>query len=100
MSSVSCEMRARFSGLRYCIVRMLCSRSASLISTTRTSVIIASTILRTFSACCFSLERSLMWAIFVRPSTSRVISSPKYDLSCRDRRACPRQRRAAGRSRR
>ena len=29
----------------------------------------AKTILRTFSACCFSLERVLIWAIFVRPST-------------------------------
>ena len=51
MSSVSSAMRARFSGGTKCSVRMLCSRSASLTSSTRTSSAMASSSLRKFSAC-------------------------------------------------
>ena len=47
------------SGESACNVRMLCKRSASLISTTRISSTIASIILRTFSACASSREANL-----------------------------------------
>ena len=52
MSMVSRAMRRRFSwSLMKRSVRMLCSRSASLTSSTRMSSDIASTSLRKFSAC-------------------------------------------------
>jgi hypothetical protein len=51
-------------------VRMLCSRSASLIRTTRMSSAIARNILRMFSACCSSWLWVLNFDSFVTPSTS------------------------------
>ena len=56
MSSVSSAVRRRASGGRCSSVRMLCSRSASLISSTRTSSAMASSSLRRFSACLASLR--------------------------------------------
>ena len=56
MSSVSCAMRFCFASGSDAIVRMLCSRSASLMSRTRTSFAIATSILRIVAACCASLE--------------------------------------------
>jgi hypothetical protein len=79
-SSVSCAMRLRFSGGRYCSVRMLCSRSASLTMTTRMSSTIARTILRTFSACASSFETLPRLLILVTPSTRCATSGPKYLL--------------------
>ena len=55
MSSVSSAMRLRLSGGMKWSVRMLCRRSASLTSSTRTSSAIASRSLRRFSACAASL---------------------------------------------
>ena len=56
MSSVSSAMRRRASGGMCSSVRMLCRRSASLTSSTRTSSAIASRSLRRFSACLASLR--------------------------------------------
>ena len=49
---------------------MLCSRSASLMRTTRRSSAIATIILRMFSACCCWSERSEIRPSLVTPSTS------------------------------
>ncbi len=49
-------MRARFSAGMWCRVRMLCSRSASLTSSTRTSTAMASRSLRKFSPCAGALR--------------------------------------------
>src|ERR1700751_6361719 len=57
-------------------VRMLCRRSASLISTTRMSSTMASTILRTFSAWRSSRLARLILSIFVTPSTMWTTCSP------------------------
>ncbi len=54
---------------------MLCSRSASLITSTRMSLAIATTILRMVSACADSPYLTL--SSLVTPSTSMAISSPK-----------------------
>ena len=56
---------------------MLCSRSASLISTTRTSATMASSILRTFSACRSSRLANWILSILVTPSTMCATWSPK-----------------------
>jgi hypothetical protein len=71
MSSVSCEIRARFLGLEKLhrphvvqTVRKFDEHDADVGDHRENH-------LSTFSACCFSLERLLMWAIFVRPSTRR-----------------------------
>ena len=55
MSIVSWAMRTRFSGCTCSSVRMLCRRSASFTSSTRTSFDIASSSLRRFSAWVASL---------------------------------------------
>jgi hypothetical protein len=55
---------------------MLWRRSASLTRITRRSRLIASIILRKFSAASSSLERNLSLPILVTPSTSSVISGP------------------------
>ena len=55
---------------------MLCSRSASLISTTRTSVTMASSILRTFSAWRSSRLANWILSILVTPSTMWATWSP------------------------
>ena len=58
------------------MVRMLCSRSASLTSRTRRSFDIAISSLRKFSACSFSTDDSSRLVSLVTPSTSCAISSP------------------------
>ena len=55
---------------------MLCSRSASLMSTTRMSSAMARNILRMFSACCSSWERALNLDSLVTPSTRCATSAP------------------------
>ena len=59
MSSVSWAMRCCFSSGMAAIVRMLCSRSASLMTRTRRSLAIATSILRMLAACCSSRESKL-----------------------------------------
>ena len=73
-SSVSRALRACFSGGRNRIVRMLCSRSATLITSTRGSRAIAMIILRMVSpsAAVPSTTRSSL----VTPSTRWPTSSP------------------------
>ena len=55
---------------------MLCSRSASLTSSTRTSSAMASRSLRRFSACLASLVTRSSFFSLVRPSTSAPMSGP------------------------
>ena len=69
-------MRSCFSGGKKFRVRMLCSRSASFTSTTRTSVTMASSILRTLSTCRTSGETRSSRLILVTPSTKRAVSDP------------------------
>ncbi|CCB77998.1 exported protein of unknown function [Streptantibioticus cattleyicolor NRRL 8057 = DSM 46488] len=57
------------------MVRMLCRRSASLMTSTRGSLAMATTILRTVSACAASPNLTL--SSLVTPSTSRATCSPK-----------------------
>ena len=57
---------------------MLCRRSASLISSTRTSAAIASKSLRRFSACLASRVTRSSFFSLVRPSTSAPISGPNF----------------------
>ena len=57
------------------MVRMLCSRSASLMTRTRGSLAMATTILRTVSACAASPNLTL--SSLVTPSTSSATWSPK-----------------------
>ncbi len=59
-----------------CSVRMLCSRSASLTSSTRMSWLIASTSLRKFSACLSRPDFSSSLVSLVTPSTSPAIGLP------------------------
>ncbi len=82
MSSVSSAVRRRASGGRYSSVRMLCSRSASLISSTRTSSAMARRSLRRFSACLASLETRSSFFSLVRPSTSSadLVAEQAVDL--------------------
>src|SRR5580704_16772313 len=77
MSIVSRAMRCWRSESRYSSVRILCRRSASLITTTRTSFTIASSILRTFSAWRASGASRSKRLILVAPSTRRATSAPK-----------------------
>ena len=83
ISRVSRAMARRRSSGRASRVRMLCSRSASLMSTTRTSSTMASSILRRFSAsararaAAVPLPRVWMTSILVTPSTRRATVSPK-----------------------
>src|ERR1051326_6159711 len=76
MSIVSSATRLRASGDMYCSVRMLCRRSASLTSSTRTSSAIASSSLRRFSACLASRETRSSFFSLVRPSTRWPMSLP------------------------
>ena len=63
---------------------MLCSRSASLTSSTRTSSAIASSSLRRFSACLASLVTRSSFLSLVRPSTSAPMSVPNiWSISAR-----------------
>ena len=61
-------------------MRMLCSRSASLITRTRGSLAIATTILRIVSA--LAASPSLTLSSLVTPSTSRATSPPKSARIC------------------
>ncbi len=77
-------MRRRAAGGTNSSVRMLCRRSASLISRTRTSSAIASSSLRRFSACLASRDTSSSRFSLVRPSTSAPISWPNtWSISAR-----------------
>ncbi len=76
MSCVSRAIASWRSGCRCCSVRILCNLSASLISTTRTSETMASSILRTFSACRSSRFANWILSIFVTPSTMCATWSP------------------------
>ena len=58
------------------IVRMLCSRSASLISSTRQSWAIAMNILRMVAACWASFESNSSRSSLVTPSTTAATWSP------------------------
>ena len=69
-------MRCCFSDGRPYSVRMLWSRSASLMRTTRMSSAIARNILRMFSACCCSWLWVLNFDSLVTPSTSWATSAP------------------------
>ena len=63
---------------------MLCSRSASLTSSTRTSSAMASRSLRRFSACLASRETRSSFLSLVRPSTSAPMSGPNsWSISAR-----------------
>jgi len=62
------------------MVRMLCSRSASLITSTRMSRLIATTILRIVSA--LALSPYVIRSSFVTPSTMVATSSPYSSRSC------------------
>ncbi len=84
MSSVSWAMRVRPSAGMCSSVRMLCSRSASLTSSTRTSSAMASRSLRRFSACLASRETRSSFFSLVRPSTRWPMSGPKiWSISAR-----------------
>ena len=61
---------------------MLCRRSASLISMTRTSRAIASSILRKFSACACSVDENCSLSSLDTPSTSSATVVPKRSISC------------------
>ncbi len=76
MSRVSRLIRWRRSSAWALTVRMLWRRSASLISTTRMSSAMATSILRMFSA--WACSRVWTWILpsLVTPSTSRAIASP------------------------
>ena len=59
---------------------MLCSRSASLMITTRRSRAIASSILRMLAACCCSLESNSSRSSLVTPSTSSATDGAEVAL--------------------
>ncbi len=80
MSSVSWAMRFCLASGSDAIVRMLCSRSASLMSRTRTSFAIATSILRIVAACCASLESNSSRSSLVTPSTIAATSGPNARL--------------------
>ena len=97
ISSVSCAMARRRSGDSGLSVRMLCSLSASLISTTRTSDAMDTSILRMLAACASpssgswgkprpvsSIKASVLVSL-VTPSTRRAISMP----NCRSMASMP-----------
>ncbi len=81
ISIVSRAMRARLSGAIASIVRMLCSRSHSLIRITRTSRDIASSILRNDSAWPSSRVENCSLSSLVRPSTRSAAGEPKRSIS-------------------
>ena len=82
---VSSAMLLRFAGFMCSSVRMLCRRSASLTSSTRMSLEMASSSLRKFSACSAFLVTRSSFLILVRPSTSAPISraEQRVDLAAR-----------------
>ena len=76
-SMVSRALSRRFCSGHASPVRMLCSRSHSLMIITRTSRLMASSILRRFSACSSSMLENWILVSLVTPSTNRATSSPK-----------------------
>ena len=58
------------------MVRMLCSRSASLMMSTRRSRAMATNILRMVAACCASFESNCNRSSLVTPSTMLATSAP------------------------
>src|SRR5437667_106662 len=77
MSSVSWAIARRRTSGSDSTVRMLWSRSASFISTTRTSSAMATSILRTFSACACSGLWKEIFSRLVTPATSLPTVGPK-----------------------
>ena len=74
-SRVSRAFFACFSGGKKRMVRMLCRRSQTLITSTRGSWLMATTILRTVSPSAAEPRATL--SSLVTPSTSRATSGPK-----------------------
>ncbi len=79
ISSVSRAFCSCFSGARNVSVRMLCSRSASLMTSTRGSLAIATTILRMVSA--LAASPSFTLSSLVTPSTRSATSPPNSSAS-------------------
>ncbi len=77
MSRVSCAVRVCRAAGSAAIVRMLCNRSASLMTRTRRSFAIATSILRSVAACWASFESKWTRSSFVTPSTIAAASAPK-----------------------
>ena len=77
MSRVSWAVRRCFHSGMTARVRMLCSRSASLMMRTRQSSAMATSILRTVAACWASLESNWRRSSLVTPSTIRATAGPK-----------------------
>ena len=76
ISSVSRDLYMRRSSRNDDSVRMLCRRSASLMTMTRMSLLMATSILRMVAACSSVSEPTSMRVILVTPSTSWRTSSP------------------------
>ena len=81
MSSVSRATSACLAALSAPSVRMLCSRSDSLIMSTRGSFAIATSILRSVAACWACLEAKRTRSSLVTPSTMAATSGPKSSAS-------------------
>ncbi len=77
MSRVSWAVRRCFHSGITARVRMLCSRSASLMMSTRQSLAMATSILRTVAACWASFESNWSRSSLVTPSTMRATAGPK-----------------------
>ncbi len=82
MSRVSWAVRRCFHSGITAMVRMLWSRSASLMTSTRQSVAIATSILRTVAACWASLESNCNRSSLVTPSTMAPTSGPNSSVTC------------------
>ena len=78
MSRVSWAVRRCFHSGITAMVRMLCSRSASLMTRTRQSLAMATSILRTVAACWASLESNWSRSSLVTPSTMAATSGPNW----------------------
>ena len=76
MSSVSWALRFCFHSGMAAIVCMLCRRSASLMSRTRGSLAMATSILRMVAACCACRESKRTRSSLVTPSTMAATSGP------------------------
>ena len=85
MSSVSRAVRSCLNSGMAAIVRMLWSRSESLMIRTRRSLAIATSILRIEAACWASLVSNLMRSSLVTPSTMAVMSLPNSRLEVVER---------------
>ena len=77
MSMVSRHLEICLAGDWYCMVRILWSRSAILISTTRMSLDMAMNIFRRFSIWACSVLEKLARVSLVTPSTSSAVVLPK-----------------------